>query len=82
MHLDTGSPVVGFCHVSELSDDYVRKAENVVRDPTTGSVGDRVRTHVLKKDEEKGKLWVSLKSSHFEDDAEMKDDEDDEEESE
>ncbi|KAK3236152.1 hypothetical protein CYMTET_53700 [Cymbomonas tetramitiformis] len=71
-----GSPVVGFCHVSELSDDYVRKAENVV------SVGDRVRTHVLKKDEEKGKLWVSLKSSHFEDDAEMKDDEDDEEESE
>jgi rRNA biogenesis protein RRP5 len=47
------------CHVSELADEFVKEASSVVQP------GDRVRARVLRVDVEKGKVYLSLKPSNF-----------------
>jgi len=51
--------VTGMCHVSELADQFVRKAE------TLFNVGDRLRAKVIRVNHETGKLYLGLKTSYF-----------------
>eukprot|EP01116_Phalansterium_solitarium_P003177 TRINITY_DN1386_c1_g1_i1.p1 TRINITY_DN1386_c1_g1~~TRINITY_DN1386_c1_g1_i1.p1 ORF type:complete len:2083 (+),score=1015.05 TRINITY_DN1386_c1_g1_i1:162-6410(+) len=57
------SSVTGLCHVSEISDDYLK-------DPTAQyKAGDSVRVLIIKLDAAKKRVSFSLKPSHFADDA-------------
>jgi len=58
----TGSALVAFCHISEVSDDYIEGGNELRK---LYSRGDRVRMHVLAVDKQKNKIWVSLKDSLF-----------------
>ncbi|XP_073149006.1 rRNA biogenesis protein RRP5-like isoform X2 [Henckelia pumila] len=54
--------VVGLCHVSELSDIHLVNIE------TKFNVGERVTAKVLKVDEERHRVSLGMKKSHFKDD--------------
>lgn len=62
------SDIIGLVHISECSDDYV-KAISSLYDP-----GDLVKVKVVKMDNEKKQVSLSLKASHFEDDSDSDDD--------
>lgn len=53
----------GLVHLSECSDKFIKNLENLY------SPGDLVKVLVLKKDNEKKRVGLSMKASHFEDDS-------------
>lgn len=56
-----GTNLVGLCHISELSDDDIDHIETKYR------ASERVVAKVLKIDEERKRIALGMKKSHFED---------------
>ena len=78
-----GSRVDALAHISECSDERVDELSSFYR------LGDRLRCVVLKRDDDKQKLWVGLKARYFQDETEeekqaamLSDDDDDDDEEE
>jgi len=61
----SGSSVFGLVHKSECSDRFVKDVSKVY------SPGDLVKVYVLKKDEEKKQVGLSMKASYFTDEDEV-----------
>ncbi|CAO2824133.1 unnamed protein product [Amaranthus hypochondriacus] len=69
------SNLVGLCHVSEISDDHVDNLEEQYR------AGERVTAKVLKVDVERHRISLGMKSSYFDDEEHVNDNETEEVES-
>merc|ERR1711957_960005 len=70
------SELSGLCHLSEVSEQYVKDVKKAY------SAGDQVKVAVLRVNNQNKHISLSMKSEHFEDESEEDDEEDDEEESE
>lgn len=57
--------LVGLCHISELSDDSVDSIESKYK------AGERVKAKILKVDNERHRISLGMKNSHFGDDIEI-----------
>lgn len=67
--VDLGVGQDGLIHISELSDDYVRRVEDVVK------VGDEVEVKVLEVDPRRRRISLSMKDLSTGSQAAMEDDE-------
>lgn len=51
--------LVGLCHISEISDNYIKNLEEIYK------VGDKVRAKVLKIDKDKNRVSLGMKEAHL-----------------
>merc|ERR1711957_27539 len=66
------SELSGLCHLSEVSEQYVKDVKKAY------SAGDQVKVAVLRVNNQNKHISLSMKSEHFEDESEEEDDIDDE----
>ena len=66
------SELSGLCHLSEVSEQYVKDVKKAY------SAGDQVKVAVLRVNNQNKHISLSMKSEHFEDESEEEDDTDDE----
>merc|ERR1711957_290734 len=70
------SELSGLCHLSEVSEQYVKDVKKAY------SAGDQVKVAVLRVNNQNKHISLSMKSEHFEDESEEEEEEEEEEDDE